>query len=226
MLILGIDTATISSSIALFETSSNRDLGVVSSPGAAKNSESIIPGIDSLLERNSLDYSSIDLITVAIGPGSFTGLRVGLSTAKGLAYALAKPIVALDSLAIRAFSAETTGEPIAVCLDAKRGEVFGAIFKSYNKLSPPETLIDSRIFTIPELRATCNSLHVKTILTNIHLDKTFESSSFKIIFLNDSIYNSIYLCKLAYIIYNTDGANDINQLTPKYLVDFTPGIQR
>lgn len=86
-------------------------------------SAQLIPTLARALEKHGLAKTAIDLFAVASGPGSFTGLRVGLSTVKALADALAKPVVAVSVLEALALASKREGKVIAA-LDAQRGEVF------------------------------------------------------------------------------------------------------
>jgi len=94
--------------------------------------------IQSLVSETAIPLNSIDAIAVTMGPGSYTGLRVGLSSAKGIAYALNKPIIGLSTLALLANAASKQAwfidkkeqVQIFAMIDAKRMEVFGAIYDS------------------------------------------------------------------------------------------------
>ncbi|MCK5833687.1 tRNA (adenosine(37)-N6)-threonylcarbamoyltransferase complex dimerization subunit type 1 TsaB [bacterium] len=224
MLVLGLDTATSISSIALYDSELGRSLGEISLESIARHSEKLIPNIDFLLSQKQLSYDSIDLIAISIGPGSFTGLRVALSTVKGIAYASHKPVVAVDSLMARAYAGVGIMDKVASCLDAKRGEVFGGIFAvGSNNLS---IIKESAIFSIDNFINSCIESKTKFLVTDLAdqaVVKPFIDSGLKPI--ND-IYNSIFLCKLGLIIYNSSGADDINLLLPKYLRDFMPGLPR
>lgn len=124
MIILGIDTSGRDGSVALARGSSERFevLGFTPIAGGTYSAQ-LIPAIAALLTGASLAKSAIDLLAVASGPGSFTGLRVGLSTVKGLVEALMKPIVAVSSLEATAAASRQTASVIAA-LDAQRGEVY------------------------------------------------------------------------------------------------------
>jgi tRNA threonylcarbamoyladenosine biosynthesis protein TsaB len=124
MVILGIDTSGRAGSVALARGSGERFEVLGISPLAGKTySAQLIPAISDLLAGALLAKGAIDLLAVASGPGSFTGLRVALSTVKGLADALGKPIVAVSQLAATAAAARQSVSVLAV-LDAQRGEVY------------------------------------------------------------------------------------------------------
>ena len=129
MIILGIDTSGRDGSVALARANGERFELLGQVPIAAGTySAQLIPAISVVLAGATLPKSAIDLLAVASGPGSFTGLRVGLSTVKGLAEALRKPIVAVSVLAAAAAASQHTGAVMAV-LDAQRGEVYAGNYQ-------------------------------------------------------------------------------------------------
>ena len=89
----------------------------------------LLPVIDSILKENNLSVDVIDMFGVVIGPGSFTGLRVGLATIKGLAWANQKPMVGISSLEVLAHNLRNTRKPIIPMLDARKQRVYGAIYQ-------------------------------------------------------------------------------------------------
>ncbi len=93
------------------------------------HSERLMTVIDHVLEQSEMGLDNIDAFAVAIGPGSFTGLRIGLSTAKGLSYATGKPIVAVPTLEAFAHNFSYCSYPVCLMLDARKGEVYAAVFK-------------------------------------------------------------------------------------------------
>ncbi len=93
------------------------------------HSERLMTVIDHVLEQSEMGLDNIDAFAVAIGPGSFTGLRIGLSTAKGLSYATGKPIVAVPTLEAFAYNFSYCSYPVCLMLDARKREVYAAVFK-------------------------------------------------------------------------------------------------
>ena len=93
------------------------------------HSERLMTVIDRVLRQSELVLNDIDAFAVAIGPGSFTGLRIGLSTAKGLSYATGKPIVTVPTLEAFAWNFTYSCWPVCLMLDARKGEVYSAVFK-------------------------------------------------------------------------------------------------
>lgn len=93
------------------------------------HSERLLTEIAHILSRSGLTIREIDLFAVAIGPGSFTGLRVGLSTVKGLVYATGAKLVSVPSLEAFAWNLPFSPHPVCPLFDARRKEVYGGIFR-------------------------------------------------------------------------------------------------
>lgn len=140
MNILGIDTSTKHMSIALI--ADDLILGELIFNSNMDHSEKLISNISYILESNSLKMKDIDLIGVAKGPGSFTGIRIGIATVKGLCEFSDIPVVGVSSLEVlsRNFSHK---ERVAVAVDAKRDRVYGAIYDyGLNEVLVPEGLYE------------------------------------------------------------------------------------
>jgi tRNA threonylcarbamoyladenosine biosynthesis protein TsaB len=127
MIVLGVETATGVGSVAIVN-----DKGIIGEftlNVSLNHSERLLPIIDQLLKNSDISLSRIDGLVVSLGPGSFTGLRIGISTIKGLSLASEKPVVGiptLDGLAHHYPFAETLVCPM---LDAKKKEVFAALYR-------------------------------------------------------------------------------------------------
>lgn len=131
--IVGIDTATRAGSVALVEL---RDGAVerraeVAHEEELRHAETLLPAIDGCLEEAGCALAEVDGFAVSIGPGSFTGLRVGLATAKGLALATDAWVVGVPTLEAYALADREApdGACVVVCLDARKGEVYSAAFR-------------------------------------------------------------------------------------------------
>ncbi len=131
MKILAYDTSSNLLSIALFD--GERKLAEYKSPLFTRHSSVLAPTIGALLKRSRCEVHSLEYIAVGLGPGSFTGLRVGITTAKTLAYVTGARVVGVPSLEIIAFSSNGLGQKIGVMLDAKKGKVYAALYK---KITP------------------------------------------------------------------------------------------
>ena len=104
-------------------------------PGA----ESLLPAVDELLAQAGKRAADLEAFAVSIGPGSFTGLRVGIATVKGLAFGSGRPVAAVSSLAALARGAPESGEPVVALLDARRDEFYAASFR----ISGPDRAVAS-----------------------------------------------------------------------------------
>jgi len=126
MIVLGIETSTPQSSVAL--GTEQGTLASVSVRGRT-HQESVIPALESMLRWSGVELSHVGGVAVGIGPGLFTGLRVGVQTAKSLAQVLRAPMVGLTSLDVLAYSVRHASGPIGAVIDARRGEVFFAVYR-------------------------------------------------------------------------------------------------
>ncbi|HET7482336.1 MAG TPA: tRNA (adenosine(37)-N6)-threonylcarbamoyltransferase complex dimerization subunit type 1 TsaB [Actinomycetota bacterium] len=128
MLVLGIDTSTPQASVAI-----GSEQGVVASAlvsRGANYNEFLLPAIRFCLDEAGIGFRNIGAVAVDIGPGLFAGMRVGVATAKALSQALAVPIVGITSLDLLAYGVRYSSKTICAVLDARRGEVFDAFYRS------------------------------------------------------------------------------------------------
>ena len=163
MHLLGIDTATRDASVALLRVSGAGDVESLAEErfgASGASGAEILPAIDACLARAALSPSGIDAVAVSIGPGSFTGLRVGLATARGLALGTSAVVVGvptLEAVAHAAFGSHRLrpqGGVLCACLDARRGELYAALFRvpSSRAAGPIEMLMREKALSAPELR--------------------------------------------------------------------------
>ena len=127
MIVVGIETSTPQTSVAI--GSESEALGEVTIAGKARQ-ESVAPALDQLLRWTGIELQQVGGIAVGLGPGLFTGLRVGVQTGKTLAQVLRVPIVGLGSLDVLAYGVRATRRRIASVIDGRRGEVFFARYRS------------------------------------------------------------------------------------------------
>jgi tRNA threonylcarbamoyladenosine biosynthesis protein TsaB len=127
MRVLSLDSATEVASCAIIEDS--KLLGEVIINYKMQHSKTLLPMIDSLLVSLELSLKDIDGFVVSKGPGSFTGLRIGMATIKGFSQGTKKPFVSVSTLDSLAFNMSYTGGIICPILDALRGNVYTAIYR-------------------------------------------------------------------------------------------------
>ncbi len=126
MIALGVDTSTPSGSVALVEE--DRILGEVNLAAGGHHQERLLRGLDLLLDLAGLDISRVEVLGVGLGPGTFTGLRIGIATVKGLALARGIPAYGLSTLQAMALLHRDRGLPVAPMIDAGRREVYSALY--------------------------------------------------------------------------------------------------
>ncbi|MBN1946639.1 MAG: tRNA (adenosine(37)-N6)-threonylcarbamoyltransferase complex dimerization subunit type 1 TsaB [Bradymonadales bacterium] len=128
MRILALDTSTAVQSVALVtgETQAiERNL-----PAGRGHTTSLLSSIDSVLREAGATPFDLDLVAIGIGPGSFTGLRIGMAAVKGLCLATGCPVVAVSSLATLAFGVvETRERPVATVIDARKNQLYAAVWQ-------------------------------------------------------------------------------------------------
>lgn len=151
MPILAVDTATLVSSVALATESTL--VAEITLQTKKTHSELLMPHIAKLMDMAEVSKRDLKGIAVSIGPGSFTGLRIGLSTAKTLAYALDIPMVGVSTLAAMAYGCPVPGVILAPMLDAQKGNVYQALYEWRNnelvEIQPP--MVTGAVAALEEL---------------------------------------------------------------------------
>lgn len=127
MILLFLDTSGPSAGVALMEDGVVRYEAMT--VNAFTHSQSILPMTEEAFRRTGLSLEGVDYLAVTAGPGSFTGVRIGVSTVKGLAHALNKPCVAVDALEAMAAGVQPFSGVICPIQDARAGQVYGAAFQ-------------------------------------------------------------------------------------------------
>ncbi len=131
MRILAADTSTMSGSIALLDQGSlTAELTISSS---RTHNRRLLKSIDSLLREIGWELETIDAFAVTSGPGSFTGLRIGMTTMKLLAWTMGKPYAGIPSLDALAFPFSFSANPVCTLIDARKGEVYCALYRPDGK---------------------------------------------------------------------------------------------
>ncbi|MGB6861950.1 MAG: tRNA (adenosine(37)-N6)-threonylcarbamoyltransferase complex dimerization subunit type 1 TsaB, partial [Pseudolabrys sp.] len=130
MRVLAIDTALEACSVAVLDTSRADQRVHESVPMQRGHAEALMPLVARVLERAQIDFTALDRIAVTTGPGSFTGLRVGIAAARGIALATGKPAIGLTTLAAFAapFIAADDTLPVVVAIDARHDHVYLQVF--------------------------------------------------------------------------------------------------
>ena len=161
MSILAIDTATQVSSVAV--ASEEKLAAELTMQARLTHSETLMPHIEQVLQMAGVKKAELDGIAVSIGPGSFTGLRIGLAAAKAMAYVLQKPLVGVSTLAALAAHFPVPGVHIVSLLDAQKGNAYREVFH-WEK----GRLVSEQPVTVANLKdivAACGELNGPVVLT-------------------------------------------------------------
>lgn len=228
-LILGIETATSICSVALIRD--GEILAIRETEGAKEHSAALTGYIAEIFTEAGLTYLQLDAVAVSMGPGSYTGLRIGVSSAKGLCYALDKPFIAIDTLKSLAWQAlercrqeKKDIENILLCpmLDARRMEVYTALFDTDLKVIEP---VNALVVTADSF----NKFSGKEIIYfgdgALKCFSFFESES-KFIFFDNINLSARAICKLAENEFAKSNFADVAYCEPFYLKDFIAGKPR
>lgn len=126
----------------------NRLLGETCGSAGPMTAARLAPAVDRLLADCNLEPAELEGLAVTVGPGSFTGLRVGIAFIKGMAWACGKPVVGLSSLQLLAMNAIASELPVCPLFDARKNEVYGGLFAPGNGMSPlmPEAALPPETF--------------------------------------------------------------------------------
>lgn len=140
-ILLNIDTALENASVCL--TYDEKIAQILSNSNQKDHASWLHTAIRQIAESQRIALTDLDAIAVSIGPGSYTGLRVGLSAAKGLCYALGKPLISVSTLAMIACAAEKkNADLVCAVIDARRMEIFTATFDTHlREISAPSAMI-------------------------------------------------------------------------------------
>lgn len=128
MLIFAVDTCSMSSSAAIADE--NRIIAEFTVNHKKTHSERIMPQIEALFKAADISIDDIDAFAAAVGPGSFTGVRIGVAIAKGFAIPTKKPCIGVSAIEALAYSAKPFKGLIAPILDARRNQVYNGVFES------------------------------------------------------------------------------------------------
>ena len=151
MRVLGIDTATSATAAAILDTAAGtRERRDDPPPGAHPgHATRLLAMVEELLAEEGIELDAVGRIAVGAGPGTFTGLRVGIATAQGLAFSLGCELVTVSSLRALAHGARASGTaaaPLLAAIDARRGEVFAAAYAAGGEeLAPPRPIAPGEI---------------------------------------------------------------------------------
>jgi tRNA threonylcarbamoyladenosine biosynthesis protein TsaB len=226
--ILNIETATQVCSVALSDSGRIEQLR----ESREKNAHStvITVFIDEIMKASGLDYSMIDAVAVSMGPGSYTGLRIGVSTAKGICYALDKPLIAISTLeamaaGMRIEMASQLPASALLCpmIDAKRMEVYCGLYDLSLHL---EREIKAEIITGSSFSAELADHEILFAGDGAQKCRPVLGNHPHAIFLDDFQPSATHMAALAEEKFIQRSFEDVAYFEPYYLKDFIPGIPK
>lgn len=218
MKILAVDTSTVIATCAVMENENM--LGEYSLNQNMSHSENLVPMIKEVLDNLKLQVSDIDLYAVAVGPGSFTGLRIGVATVKAFAHVYNKPIIGISTLEGLAFNLSYNGL-IVPMIDARRNRVYTGIYKwekdeLKNLMEPTVMYIDELLDLLLERE---EDIMVNGNGVYIHKDSIKSKLQGKVHFAQN-IHNScraLSIAELAYRKRDNIGKDNYFNLVPEYI---------
>lgn len=226
MIILALDTTAVTASVALLENECV--IASTSVHNKLTHSEKLLPMIDELLENSGYTIEDVDLIGVSRGPGSFTGVRIGIATAKGLAFAKNIPIAgvsALEALAegFRLLSdLEFDNVIISPSMDARRNELYNALFE-YDGRSLIR-ITEDRPISCEELEEELKGQNKKLFINGDGAEKLYSYLSARTTDVVPTLapeiilkQNAVSVGKLAYRKFLKGEYEDVNKIAPLYL---------
>ena len=213
--ILSLETATTNCSVSLSKNGKTIALKEDSRNGYS-HAEKLHVFINDVLNTANVKRSEIDAVAVSKGPGSYTGLRIGVSAAKGLAFALDIPLIAIPTLSVLAHQVAIESDVIVAMLDARRMEVYSAIFDN-NCNALRET--QAQILEVHSFKDYLNKGKVYFIGNGVEKTKTLIHNT-NAIFINGKLPSANEMSLLAYNKYKKSDTEDVAYFEPYYLKDF------
>lgn len=170
--------------------------------------------IDTILKRNNFTVNDLDAIAVSKGPGSYTGLRIGVSSVKGMCYALDIPMIAISTLESLSLQNTTGTRTTIAMLDARRMEVYAAVYQNGNLIEEPNAVILEE----DSFGSFRNSDKVTFIGTGVEkFDKLINDTTHNYITANPT---ALTLCDLAIAKHKISDTVDVAYFEPFYLKEF------
>ncbi len=218
MKILAVDTSATAASVAIADE--NKIIGAFSINTALTHSQTLIPMIDNLLDKTGLGTNDIDAIAVNAGPGSFTGVRIGVAAVKGLAFNRNLPCISVSTLHSMAFNMLGCECVVCAVMDARCSQVYNAMFRlSGDKV---ERLTEDRALALSDLKIELQKYNEKVVLVGDgakicsdylgkELDNVFLAS------VNNRIQNASSVVCAAFEMFTRGETMTASELMPTYL---------
>jgi tRNA threonylcarbamoyladenosine biosynthesis protein TsaB len=214
-IILNIETSTKNCSVSIAKDGKIVAMKELNN-GSYSHAEVLHPFIEAILKEATISNHQIDAIAVSKGPGSYTGLRIGVSVAKGLSYALNKPLISIDTLTSLSHAISIDEGTIVPMLDARRMEVYAAVYdKDQQQIRKIKAEIIDETSFFDELEKGKvyflgdGSQKCKELITHQNA-----------VFIDDKFPSSKEMAVLSYDKYKKNDTEDVAYFEPFYLKDF------
>jgi tRNA threonylcarbamoyladenosine biosynthesis protein TsaB len=213
--VLNIETSTTNCSVALSKSGSVVAYKEDNSLGYS-HAERLHVYIDEVLQTAKVSIDQVDAIAISKGPGSYTGLRIGVSAAKGLCYALDVPLISVPTLEALAHQVDAPKGAVVAMLDARRQEVYSAIFDDhFSELRATE----AEVLTPESYQELLESSPVYFIGNGVAKTKALIAHK-NAYFIEDKLPSAQQMCALSFEKYKTKNFEDVAYFEPFYLKDF------
>jgi tRNA threonylcarbamoyladenosine biosynthesis protein TsaB len=213
--VLNIETSTTNCSVALSKNGSVVAYKEDNSLGYS-HAERLHVYIDEVLQTAKVSIDQLDAIAISKGPGSYTGLRIGVSAAKGLCYALDVPLISVPTLEALAHQVDAPKGAVVAMLDARRQEVYSAIFDDhFSELRATE----AEVLTPESYQELLESSPVYFIGNGVAKTKVLITHK-NAHFIEDKLPSAQQMCALSFEKYKAKNFEDVAYFEPFYLKDF------
>ena len=218
MKILAVDTSATSASVCVAQE--NKIIGEFSINTALTHSQTLIPMIEQLAEKTGVTLDNIDAIAVNAGPGSFTGVRIGVAAVKGIAFSRNIPCVSVSTLESMAYNMLDNDCIICSVMDARCSQVYNSLFRV--KDGKVTRLIEDRALSLTDLKLDLQKYNDKIILVGDGAEITFNyfENSLQNVFLasvNNRVQKASSIACVAFKKINNGETLNASELMPVYL---------
>lgn len=218
MKILAVDTSATSASVCVAQE--NKIIGEFSINTALTHSQTLIPMIEQLAEKTGVTLENIDAIAVNAGPGSFTGVRIGVAAVKGIAFSRHIPCVSVSTLESMAYNMLDNDCIVCSVMDARCSQVYNSLFRV--KDGKVTRLIEDRALSLTDLKLDLQKYNEKIILVGDGAEITFNyfENSLQNVFLasvNNRVQKASSIACVAFKKINNGETLNASELMPVYL---------
>ena len=218
MNILAVDTSATSASVCVAQE--NKIIGEFSINTSLTHSQTLVPMIEQVSEKTGISLDNIDAIAVNAGPGSFTGVRIGVAAVKGIAFSRNIPCVSVSTLESMAYNMLDSECIVCAVMDARCSQVYNALFKV--SIGKVERLIEDRALSLADLKRDLQKFSEKIILVGDGAEITFNylENSLQNVFLasvNNRIQKASSIACVAFEKIKNDETISASELMPVYL---------